>query len=174
MFTELLAILRNRPVMLTITLINAETIRVHVIPKGLKENDSGDCALTTPLTVTGTPTELDADFSRQLVAFTDSFVKLGSNLAEIEAAHQTAVKAVEAERKKELDKRKGSSKPSASTTATKPGPQVKDGKPVFGTKDAASSALFLFESADVANTSGDSLQTSAATAVAPPSGDSAL
>ena len=108
MFTELLPILRNRPVMLTIALVNDQAIRVNVIPKRLKEGDSGDCSLTTPLTVTGTPEELDREFSGQLVAFTGSFVRLGSNLSEIEAAHATAVKAVEAERKKELEnKRKG-------------------------------------------------------------------
>ena len=53
MFTELLPILRNRPVMLTIALVNDQAIRVNVIPKRLKEGDSGDCSLTTPLTVTG-------------------------------------------------------------------------------------------------------------------------
>ena len=49
MFVELLPILRNRTVMLTIALVNDHTIRVHVIPKRLKDADSGDCALTTPL-----------------------------------------------------------------------------------------------------------------------------
>ena len=136
MFIELLPILKNRPVMLTIALVNDQAIRVNVIPKRLKDGDSGDGALTTPLTVTGTPEELDREFSGQLVAFTGSFVKLGSNLSEIEAAHATAVKAVEAEKKKEIEnKRKGSvSKPSSATAEAKPGPVMKDGKPVFGTK----------------------------------------
>ena len=110
MFIELLPILRNRTVMLTIALVNDQAIRVNVIPKRLKEGDSGDCALSTPLTVTGTPEELDREFSGQLVAFTGSVVRLGSNLSEIEATHATAVKAVEAEKKKELEnKRKGPS-----------------------------------------------------------------
>src|SRR5690349_5627882 len=116
MFTELLPILRNRTVMLTIALVNDQAIRVNVIPKCLKDGDSGDCALSTPLTVTGTPEELDREFSGQLVAFTGSVVRLGSNLSEIEATHATAVKAVEAEKKKELDhRRKGSVSKSAST-----------------------------------------------------------
>jgi PRTRC genetic system protein E len=136
MFAELLPILRNRPLMLTLALVGDNAIRVNVIPKRLKDSDSGDDALTTPLTVTGAPDELDREFAGQLVGFTDAFVKLGSNLAEIEAAHATAVRAVEAEKKKEIEnKRKGSiSKPSSTTTETKPGPVVKDGKPVFGTK----------------------------------------
>jgi hypothetical protein len=37
MFIELLPILRNRPVMLTIALVNDQAIRVHVIPKRLKD-----------------------------------------------------------------------------------------------------------------------------------------
>jgi len=153
MFIELLPILRNRTVMLTIALVNDQTIRVNVIPKRLKDGDSGECALTTPLTVTGTPEELDREFSGQLVAFTGSFVRLGSNLSEIEAAHATAVKAVETERKKELEnKRKGSvSKPASTSPAASPGPEIKDGKPVFGSKTvAATEAPSLFDSHETA------------------------
>ena len=153
MFIELLPILRNRTVMLTIALVNDQTIRVHVIPKRLKDGDSGDCALTTPLTVTGTPEELDRELSGQLVAFTGSFVRLGSNLSEIEAAHASAVKAVEAERKKELEnKRKGSvSKPASASSAASPVPEIKDGKPVFGSKTVTATATpSLFDSHETA------------------------
>ena len=158
MFIELLPILRNRTVMLTIALVNDHTIRVHVIPKRLKDADSGDCALTTPLTVTGTPEELDREFSGQLIAFTGSYVRLGSNLSEIEAAHATAVIAVEAERKKELEnKRKGPvSKPASTTPAATPGPEIKDGKPVFGSKMAAATqAPSLFDSHEASEPSVD-------------------
>ena len=166
MFTELLPILRNRPVMLTIALVNDQAIRVNVIPKRLKEGDSGDCSLTTPLTVTGTPEELDREFSGQLVAFTGSFVRLGSNLSEIEAAHATALKAVETERKKELEnKRKGAvSKPAATTPAPTPGPEIKDGKPVFGSKTVtATQGPSLFDSHETAETA-EAITTTAAAA----------
>ena len=134
MFVELLPILKNRPVMLTVALVNDQAIRINVIPKRLKDGDSGDDALTTPLTITGTPEELDREFAAQLIGFTGSFVKLGSNLSEIEAAHATAVTAVEAERKKDLEnKRKGStSKATPPTSVAKPGPELKDGKPEIG------------------------------------------
>ena len=59
MFVELLPILRNRPVMLTLALVGDNAIRVNVIPKRVKDGDSGDDALTTPLTVTGAPDELE-------------------------------------------------------------------------------------------------------------------
>jgi hypothetical protein len=92
---------------------------------------------------------LDREFASQLVGFTGSFVKLGSNLSEIEAAHATAVKAVEAERKKELEnKRKGStSKAAPPASMARPEPEPKDGKPVFGSKPAATmQAPTLFDS----------------------------
>ena len=161
MFVELLPILKNRPVMLTVALVNDQAIRINVIPKRLKDGDSGDDALTTPLTITGTPEELDREFATQLAGFTGSFVKLGSNLSEIEAAHATAVKAVEAERKKDLDnKRKGSTSKAAAPTGTaKPGPELKDVKPVFGSKAAtATEAPSLFDSHEPAETAGESKQ----------------
>jgi PRTRC genetic system protein E len=155
MFVELLPILRNRPLMLTLALTGDNAILVNVIPKRLKAGNSGDDALTTPLTVTGTPDELDREFAGQLVGFTDAFVKLGSNLAEIEAAHATAVKAVEAEKKKEMEnKRRGSvSKASSTTPEAKPGPVVRDGKPVFGTKTGCGETPSLFDSQGTAATS---------------------
>ena len=151
MFVELVPILKNRPLMLTIALVGDQAIQVNVIPKRMKDGDSGDNALTTPLTVTGTPDELDREFAGQIVGFTDAFVKLGSNLSEIEAAHASAVKAVEAEKKKEIEnKRRGSlSKPASATAEAKPGPLVKNGKPVFGAKTATETpGLFDSHAAD--------------------------
>jgi PRTRC genetic system protein E len=153
--------------MLTLALVGDKAIQVNVIPKRLKDGDSGDDALTTPLTVTGTPDELDREFAGQLVGFTGAFVKLGSNLSEIEAAHASAVKAVEAEKKKEIEnKRKGYlSKPSSATAEAKPGPVVKDGKPVFGTKTGAETGS-LFDSHGSA-ASGESPQDQTASAQQP-------
>jgi len=148
MFIELLPILRNRPLMLTLALVGDNAIRVNVIPKRAKDSDSGDDALTTPLTVTGPPDELDREFASQLVGFTEAFVKLGSNLAEIEAAHATAIKTVEAEKKKDIEnKRKGSaSRPPSTNGEAKPGPLAKDGKPVFGAKTDTAQTPGLFDS----------------------------
>src|ERR1039457_6601095 len=172
MFVELLPILRNRPLMLTLALAGDNAILVNVIPRRVKDSDSGDDALTTPLTVTGAPDELDREFAGQLVGFTDAFVKLGSNLAEIEAAHATAVKAVEAEKKKDIEnKRKGStSRPSSPTTEAKPGPVAKDGKPVFGTKTGTAETPSLFDSHATAAVSGESQQERAASPARQPVG----
>ena len=50
MFKELLPVLRDRAVLLTVTLVDADQIRVNIVPKKLKEGDND--ALTTPLSVT--------------------------------------------------------------------------------------------------------------------------
>jgi PRTRC genetic system protein E len=107
-FTELLPILRNRTVMLTISLVKDGVLRVNVIPqrKTTKESDTGDIALSSPLTVTATAEELDRDFARQIATFSGSLEKAASNLQEIESAHAAAVKALEEERKKELKNRR--------------------------------------------------------------------
>ena len=47
MFVELLPILRNRSLMLTLALAGDNAILVNVIPKRLKDGNSGDDALTT-------------------------------------------------------------------------------------------------------------------------------
>ena len=52
MFKELAPLLRDRAVLLTVTLVEADQIRVNIVPKKLKDGDND--ALTTPLSVTGT------------------------------------------------------------------------------------------------------------------------
>jgi len=52
MFKELVPYLRQRAVLLTVTHLEDEKIRVNVVPQKLK--DSENTALTTPLTITGT------------------------------------------------------------------------------------------------------------------------
>jgi PRTRC genetic system protein E len=151
MFRELLPILEGRTLILMLTLshVGDSAIRVCVVPKRLKE-DTGENAMCTPLVVTGTPDELDTEFAAQLTQYTGSLTRLGSNLSAVEAAHSAAVKAVEDEKKKDLDKKRGKSSGSRSTTGTtepSPGPVIKDGKPVFGTKNASGSGapMTLFD-----------------------------
>ena len=148
MFRELMPILEGRALMLTLSCVDESVIRVCVVPKRLKD-DSGENALCTPLTVTGTADELDREFAAQLTAYTSAVVKLGSNLAAIEAVHNAAVRTVEEEKKKDLDRKRGrvsGPKPTDSTAEPKPGPIVKDGKPVFGTKSGESAGtMTLFD-----------------------------
>lgn len=66
-FKKLAPYLRQRAVLLTVTHIEDDQIRVNVIPQKLKDGENA--ALTTPLTVTGTADELDNDLPATLVNF---------------------------------------------------------------------------------------------------------
>lgn len=142
MFRELMPLLKERTIMLTLSRIDDATLRVCVIPKRVKEDakeDTSETAQCTPLMVTGNVDELDRDFSTELSRYTTSMITLGSNIAEVEAKHSAAVKAVEAEKKEELDRKRGKA-PKTSSTPAKSGPVIKDGKPVFGTSNGESPA----------------------------------
>lgn len=59
MFVELMPLLAGRTVLSTVVREDEKTIRVCVVPKKVKEDDHP--ALTTPLSYTGTPEELDTE-----------------------------------------------------------------------------------------------------------------
>src|SRR6266481_3539044 len=109
-FTELMPLLRQRAVMITISDVGQGLLRVNIIPRKLVVDGSSDenTALTTPLSITGKAEELDRELPGQLATFTESIARTGSNLDELKTQHAAAVKALEAENK--------------------------DGKPVFGSK----------------------------------------
>ena len=137
MFTELMPLLKQRVLVITISHIENETICVSVIPKKRENAPEENDALTIPLALTGRADELDREFPAQLTAFTESVIRTGSNLEELRAQHAAAVKAVDAENRKRLDeKRKASAKiaPPGEKAAPAPDPEFKDGKPVFGGK----------------------------------------
>jgi PRTRC genetic system protein E len=116
MFTELAPLLADRTLLLTLSAAPGGIIRVNVIPKSRNETDAAEKALATPLSVTGTATDLDHDFPAQLTGYTQSILETDSTLNQIREAHKAAVKELEAENKKALDaKRKTntSSKPAA-------------------------------------------------------------
>jgi PRTRC genetic system protein E len=149
MFTELMPLLKQRVLVVTISHVENETICVSVTPKKRENAPEEDAALTIPLAFTGRADELDREFPTQLAGFTESVIRTGSNLEELKAQHAAAVKAVDAENRKRLDeKRKTSAKSTspAEKPATAPGLEFKDGKPLFGSKGssepAATASLF--------------------------------
>ena len=120
MFTELLPLLKQRVLMITVSDVGDGLLRVNVIPRKLDADSDQSQALTTPLSITGSAEELDRELPGQLLTFTESVVKTGSNLAELKTQHAAAVKAVEAENKKRLDEKKkgsGSKTPECSSGA---------------------------------------------------------
>ena len=115
MFTELMPLLRKRRLLLTISLVDGDTVRATVVPQ--KASDTDDNALSTPLAITGTAEELDRDLSQQLVEFTGAHIQLQSTLASAKAEMEAAAKAAREEARKKTSK---PSSPSNSTATAAP------------------------------------------------------
>jgi PRTRC genetic system protein E len=135
-FTELMPLLKQRAVMITISDVGEGLLRVNIIPRKIEGGSEDNAALTTPLSITGKAEELDRELPGQLASFTESIAKTGSNLEELRTQHSAAVKALEAENKKKLDDKKkvNGSKTASTPPNPNPPPEFKDGKPVFGSK----------------------------------------
>ena len=95
MFKELLPVLRDRAVLLTVTLVDPDQIRVNIVPKKLKDGDND--ALTIPLSVTGTADALDADLPSTIVSFVGFHLQMKNNLEKAKAEMDAASKAAQAE-----------------------------------------------------------------------------
>jgi PRTRC genetic system protein E len=141
MFTELMPLLRQRVLMLTISRVDDELILVNVIPKKRDNESDENTALTLPLSFRGKPEELDRELPAQLAAYTESVIQTGSNLDDVKAQHAAAVKAVEAENRKRLDEKKKAGGKSVPPPEKRDGAaEFRDGKPVFGSKATSASA----------------------------------
>jgi len=116
MFKELAPYLRQRAVLLTVTHIEDDQIRVNVIPQKLKDGENA--ALTTPLTVTGTADELDRDLPATLVNFVSAHLELRNTLDRAKAEMDAAAKTAQAEARSK-----------AKTTAKKDPPKPETTKP---------------------------------------------
>jgi len=112
MFTELMPLLRKRGLLLTISLIEDDTLRTTVLPQ--KGCDADDKSTTTPLAITGTAEELDRDLPEQLIQFVGAHLQLQSTLATAKADMDAAAKAAREEA------RKKTAKPAAATRASVP------------------------------------------------------
>ena len=117
MFKELAPLLRQRAVLLTVTHLEDDQIRVNVIPQRIK--DSENAALTTPLTVTGKAEELDLELPATLVNFVSAHLGLKNTLDRARDEMDTAAKAAQAEAR---------SKSKSAGTKAAPKPEV--AKPV--------------------------------------------
>jgi PRTRC genetic system protein E len=113
MFKELAPLLRQRPVVLLLNPLEGDSLRVLVMPKRL--NDSEDAALATPVSVTGTPEELDEQLPSALTQFVGAHLELKSTLDIAKEEMAAAGKAAKAKNTSEP----GSTAPSASKAADK-------------------------------------------------------
>ena len=118
MFTELMPLLRKRRLLLTVSLVEGDTIRATVVPQ--KASDTDDNALTTPLAITGTAEELDRDLPQQLVEFTGAHLQLQTTLASAKAEMDAAAKAVREEARKKTSKPSSPTSPAATPVPREP------------------------------------------------------
>jgi len=95
MFKELAPFLRQRAVLLTVTHLEEDQIRVNVVPQKLKDGENN--ALMTPLTVTGTAEDLDRDLPSTIVDFVSSHLQLKNTLNRAKEAMDAAAKTAQAE-----------------------------------------------------------------------------
>jgi PRTRC genetic system protein E len=95
MFKELVPLLRNRVVLMTLALVEDDKIRVSVSPKKIKEDEND--ALTIPVVITGTVEDLEARLGSELVSYTGSYLQLANTLVQAQADMEAAAKAAKAE-----------------------------------------------------------------------------
>src|SRR5580658_4014749 len=119
MFQELMPLLAQRILLITLSRVSDEQISVNIIPKPLKSDHQDDgSALTTRLRVTGTPKELDEQLPPQLAEFVETHLGLSSTLKSAKEQMEAAAKAArEAAKKSTTSKSHGGSSKNATASA---------------------------------------------------------
>jgi PRTRC genetic system protein E len=117
MFVELMPLLADRTVLVTVAKVDDKTLRVNVIPHGKADDNP---ALSTPLTYTGPPEELDAELGKHLAGYVQTHQQTASTLAEAKATMEAAAKAAQEEAKRKGEERKKATQkpPDKGTAAT--------------------------------------------------------
>src|SRR5580698_277350 len=138
MFKELVPVLRDRAVLLTVTLLDEDLIRVNIVPKKLKDGDND--ALTIPLSVTGTAEELDSELSSTLIGYVGAHLQMKNTLEKAKAEMDAASKAAQAEARTK-SKTAGKKEPPKPET-TQPSATAKQAEPA---KPAPHQAASLFD-----------------------------
>jgi PRTRC genetic system protein E len=95
MFQQLVPLLRQRSVLLTVTLVEDDQVRVNVMPKKLAEGEN--TALTVPMSFTGTAAELDEQLPAAISSFVASHLQLKNTLEKAREEMAAAAKAAQEE-----------------------------------------------------------------------------
>ena len=103
MFVDLMPLLAGRTLLITVAKMDDKTLRVNVIPQG---NADDNPALSTPLTCTGSPEELDAELGKHLAGYVQFHEQTANTLAEAKATMEAAAKAAQEEAKRKGEERK--------------------------------------------------------------------
>ena len=132
MFVELMPLLAGRTVLITVAKVDDKTLRVNVIPHGKADDNP---ALSTPLTCTGSPEELDAELGKHLAGYVQTHTQTASTLAEAKATLEAAAKSAqeEARRKKAAVKPPMTTAAESSSASSSPAPTPAEVAPSYAT-----------------------------------------
>lgn len=123
MFQELMPLLAQRTLLLMVSRVGADEIRINVVPQRLKSTETEqNNALLTPLSISGTAKELDEALPAQLVEFVGAHLGLSSTLKSVKEQMDVAARtAREAARKSPAGKGVTSpAKPTATGETSEP------------------------------------------------------
>lgn len=153
MFTELMPVLQDRPLTITVVAVAGGKIKVCVVPQSQDKDgkvnskvgyqaekevkkipETAIKALTTPLALTGTPEELDAGLAEQVTTYAKAHEQLQHGIAQATREITEAVKAIE-------DRNKAKSKAKAADTAKKDPVDTVEKQPEPRTEESATLPL---------------------------------
>ena len=121
MFVELMPLLGERTVMITVARLNQNSVRVNVIPSRKKEDENA--ALATPLSFSGTPEELDRELGSSVASYVEDNLRLQTALVEAKAEMEAAAKAAREQAKaKTVQSTKKQEDSAAKETTSDPAP----------------------------------------------------
>jgi PRTRC genetic system protein E len=125
LFTQLMALIQKRPITLTVAAVSSTQIRVNVVPQQSENDKKANAAighshakevaaipdealqgLSTPLCLTGTPEEIDAELVTTLTRFTELHVGLQQSVDNAADSIREACKAIEERERIKKDKGK--------------------------------------------------------------------
>jgi PRTRC genetic system protein E len=142
MFKELAPLFNQRSIVIMINPIEGDKLTIAILPKKL--NDSENAALSTPVSVTGTPEELDEQLPSTLTQFVGAHLELKSTL---ELAKEEMARAAKAARQESTPKTTAKAE-TTTTNAAKPGekkPAAQPAKPAQAKTPPPAATANLFD-----------------------------
>jgi PRTRC genetic system protein E len=155
MFKELMPVIADRPLTIMVTSLVGGKIRVCVVPQAQDKDgkvnskvgyqaekevakipDTAIKALTTPLALTGTAEELDAELPEKLTAYAETHQQLQHGIEQASAEISEALKVIE-------ERNKSKSKPKTPAPATKDAAEAKREKPAVSSDATQNNTLPL-------------------------------
>jgi len=127
MFRELSPLLTRRSLVLTVSSIGEDRIRLTITPRPTNKDESKE--MIQPLAVEGTAEELDADLAKAMVDYTAEHLTLARSLEQVKTNMEAALKEVKEEAAKKVADAKRANKPASTKTAVAPAPEVKKPAP---------------------------------------------